>query len=195
MAEEKLNLTPLTIEGLSALYPAMEADFPPSELKSLDKLRRLMAGGSWEGWLLEEQGEAKGYACFLNIPGEELALLDYYAIFPAFRGQGLGSRGLECLKAAYPRGFFLEAEDPAFAGNEEERRTRLRRVAFYQQAGLVPCPFPNSVFGVEYLVHLWCGQLPEDPSRRCAQLLSLAYRCQLTEDVFRKQIRIQVPET
>jgi hypothetical protein len=189
-----LQLEPISIEGLRALYPIMEVDFPPDELKSLDKLERLMGQGISQGYWLTENGEPKGYAFLLRQPGEDMVLLDYYAIFAHLRGQSLGSQGLALLKAACPRGIFLEAEEPSAAATAQEREIRLRRVAFYQRAEFVPCPFENSVFGVRYLVHLWAESIPESRCRRAAQLLAGAYRCQLSESAYQRQVKITVPE-
>ncbi len=190
----ELGLRPVDLEGLHRLYPTMAVDFPPSELKQLDKMERLMKAGIAEGWFLEENRACKGYAFFLRVPGEELVLLDYYAIFPALRGQNLGSRGLNLLRAQYPRGIFLEAEAPEAADTPEERAARQRRVAFYQRAGFLPCPFENSVFGVQYLVHLWAETVPENRNHLAARLLYEAYQCQLTPEVFKRKIHIVIPE-
>ena len=195
MAGQKgLALRPLDLEGLKKLYPTMAVDFPPNELKSLNKMERLMEAGTSEGWLLMEEEIPKGYAFFLRVPGEKLVLLDYYAIFPGLRGQNLGSRGLDVMREQYPDGIFLEAESPDTAETPEERNTRRRRIAFYQRAGFVPCPFENSVFGVTYLVHLWARELPENRNRLAARLLTEAYRCQLRPEVFERQIHIEIPE-
>jgi hypothetical protein len=189
-----LQLESITIEGLRALYPIMEVDFPPDELKSLNKLERLMAQGISQGYLLTDHGETIGYAFLLRQPGEDMVLLDYYAIFSHLRGQSFGSQGLELLKAACPQGIFLEAEDPQSARSPQERETRLRRVAFYQRASFVPCPFENSVFGVHYLIHLWAETIPESRCRKAAQLLAGAYRCQLSEPAYQRQVHITTPE-
>ncbi len=192
--KEGLHLVPIDLDGLRAVYPAMTADFPPTERKSLDKMERLMRAGISEGWLLMEDGQAQGYAFLLRMPGEEFVLLDYYAISPERRGWNLGSRGLSLLRKQYPGGIFLEAEAPEAAETAEERTIRERRVAFYQRAGFLPCPFENSVFGVRYLVHLWARAVPENRSCLAARLLYRAYQCQLPQEVFRRQIHIIIPE-
>lgn len=192
MSNASLHLEPIDPAGLEALYPQMEIDFPRDELKPLDKLFRLMTDGLYAGYTLREGETLRGYALFLQGPAQALPLLDYFAMLPALRGQGYGSRALELLKQQYPEGFFLEAEDPADAKDEDDKATRLRRVAFYQRAGLVPCPFPNRVFNVQYLIHIWGESLPEEPERNrfAAQLEEQAYRCHLRPEVYQARVWI-----
>ncbi|MCD8145179.1 MAG: GNAT family N-acetyltransferase [Oscillospiraceae bacterium] len=194
MEDNALRLEPVDLSGLERLYPLMEVDFPIEELKPLDKMRRLMRQGLSVGWRISEGGSLRGYAFLIQGPGQSIPLLDYFAMLPALRGQGYGSRGLELLKKQYPEGFFLEAEDPADASSDEEKITRRRRVAFYQRAGLVPCPFPNRVFGVQYLILLWMEHPPIERNRFAARLEEQAYRCHLSEAVYDRRVSITVPE-
>ena len=140
-------------EELERVYPKMEQDFPPNELKRQPHLRALMESGMSVGWYLMADGKAAGYAFMLRHPAAPYVLLDYLAMEE--RGHGAGSACLALLKNEYPQGIIAEVEavDPGL--DAETAALRRRRIGFYQRAGFIPCPFPNRIFDVHYLVHLW----------------------------------------
>lgn len=180
-------------EGLDGIYRYMMQDFPQEERKPLYRLHQLFDRGIYDTWLLVEGMTARGYAICLRPPGQALTLLDYFAIFPENRGHSYGSLCLELLKQAYPEGIFLEAESERTAATAQERETRRRRCAFYQRAGFVPCPFPNEIFGVEYLVHIWSREPLEQPERLGALALAQAYAAQLRPETYRRRVSITIP--
>lgn len=162
------RLVPMTWTALEDLYPVMQGDFPPEELKPLRRMRQLWDQGCYDPFFAEIDGRRRGYAILRRMEGFPYLLLDYLAIFREERNGGYGTQTLELLKYRYGNqdGIMAEVEDPDDARDEAERALRLRRVRFYQRAGFLPCPFPNSIFGVRYLVHVWT---PERlPSRRLA---------------------------
>lgn len=184
------SLKPVDRAGLRNLYPAMRRDFPKAELKPLSKLERQLRQGRCQVWLVLEDETPRGYASVLLTPGCPYVLLDYLAMFPGQRGGGYGSRALALLKEQYPAGILAEAE-AELPGDGEESQTRRRRIAFYQKNGFVPCPFENSIFGVEYLVHLWTPQPVEHPGREAAQAMIVHYRGQLPPMVFHACVKIR----
>ncbi|MCD8341288.1 MAG: GNAT family N-acetyltransferase [Clostridiales bacterium] len=190
---ESMNLTPMTLADLPRVYRLMERDFPPAELKQLAHLQRLFREGLSEGWLLLRGGREVGYAILLR-PGEApYTLLDYLAMEE--RGAGCGTACLALLKERYPGGLLAEVEAPEAGLPPEVARLRRRRIAFYQRSGFRPCPFPNDIFGVRYLVHLWTPQ-PEEPDEACQAALALeeCYRRQLPPERFRANVFITPPE-
>ncbi|XJS10736.1 GNAT family N-acetyltransferase [Aerococcaceae bacterium WGS1372] len=83
-----------------------------------------------------------------TIKGENLIMVEYFAIAPEFRGQGYGSRTLELLLEKYPdTPICLEIEDTQDkrASNYEQRLSRKR---FYQANGFNPVNWVISYFGV-----------------------------------------------
>ena len=97
--------------------------------------------------------KAAGCAFMLRHPAAPYVLLDYLAMEE--RGHGAGSACLALLKNEYPQGIVAEVEavDPGL--DAETAALRRRRIGFYQRAGFISCPFPNRIFNVHYLVHLW----------------------------------------
>lgn len=88
-----------------------------------------------------------GFAVTMN--GNDLVLLDYFAICEEKRGKGLGGKSLRALQEVY-RGkrFFLEVESLKVpADNMEERR---RRKQFYLNNGMTELGVYAKLFGVEF---------------------------------------------
>ena len=89
-------------EELERVYPKMEQDFPPNELKRQPHLRALMESGMSVGWYLMADGKAAGYAFMLRHPAVPYVLLDYLAMEE--RGHGAGSACLALLNDAVKKG-------------------------------------------------------------------------------------------
>ena len=119
--------------------------FPREERKPFAIIRRMHRKGKTDVWVLRQDGRFVGFASTIN--GDGLILLDYLAVAEEMRGRGVGSAALAALAEAYPgQGLFVEIES-AFAPGEDQPQ-RLRRRAFYERAGFVPCRTMASVFGV-----------------------------------------------
>lgn len=75
-------------------------------------------------------------------------LLDYFAIDPAMRGQGLGGESLKALCHEYEGcDFYLEIEDPEVKCDNREER--LARRAFYLKNGFVETGDRIRLFGIK----------------------------------------------
>lgn len=123
------------------------AAFPENERKPFPMIREKHCQRVTDVWMIEEKGEFSGFAVTMN--GEDLVLLDYFAICGEKRGQGLGGRSLRALQEKY-RGkrFFLEVESlKVLADNIEERR---RRKQFYLNNGMKELGVYAKLFGVEF---------------------------------------------
>ena len=119
--------------------------FPPSERKPFSIILSMRRKGKTDVWCFYRDGRFAGFASTIN--GDGLILLDYLAVAEEMRGRGVGSAALAALAEAYPgQGLFVEIES-AFAPGEDQPQ-RLRRRAFYERAGFVPCRTMASVFGV-----------------------------------------------
>ena len=179
-------------EDIDRVYPLLERDFPRDERKKKEHLRALMESGMEVGWYLMADGRMAGYAFILRHPAVPFVLLDYLAMEE--RGRGAGSACLALLKNEYPQGILAEVEavDPEL--DEATAALRTRRIGFYQRAGFLPCPFPNRIFNVHYLVHLWCMDAPQNPASAVAAALDTLYALQLPDEVYRSRVFIDVPE-
>ncbi len=150
-----LRLLPLDAAQTKEVYDRrMTADFPPSELKPYQDMKRLMEKGWYEPLTLvhETTGAMAAYAFQTVIPGCRCALLDYFAVLPELRGQGTGTAALSALAEHYARrldGLIIECEHPAEAPDPAAAR---RRIGFYLRAGARATAIESRLFGVRYLV-------------------------------------------
>lgn len=121
--------------------------FPENERKPFEMIREKYRQNMTDVWVIEEDEAFSGLAVTMN--GEDLVLLDYFAICEEKRGQGLGGKSLRALQEQY-RGkrFFLEVESLKVpADNMEERR---RRKQFYLRNGMKELGVYAKLFGVEF---------------------------------------------
>ncbi len=187
-----MYLRKLTLSDTEKIYQEhMTADFPPAELKPLSRICSLWEQDQYRGFGLERDGVLLGYAFFFQTGGQGLPLLDYLAICRGGRGQGLGSSFLKLLRQEYRQvpGFLLEAEDPAFARDSEDRRTRERRLSFYFRAGLRRARVDARVYGVDYaILVLETGEPLSEQT--LLQALETDYRGLFPERAFREHVRI-----
>ncbi len=144
-------------EELKALYDTrLRADFPPDELRPYSNMEYLLQRGMYRCLAFREQKETAAYALFIHTEGA--ALLDYFAVDPALRGQGVGSRFLSELKhvsSEFKVSYVLiEVESLESAETPEQTLERQRRLRFYQNCGCVPTEVYSFVFGVEYQILL-----------------------------------------
>lgn len=120
--------------------------FPPVERRPFYVIRKKTREGCMEMLSIEdEQGCFMGMAVMILY--KDMALLDYFAISPEYRGKGIGTEVLQELKQRFEqKRFFLEIEDPEEkCDNTIERR---RRQAFYEKNGMTVLPdFMVNLFG------------------------------------------------
>ncbi len=97
----------------------------------------------------DEKGTFLGIV--ITILHKDLVLLDYLAVAPKHRGQGVGSEILQLLKTRYAgKRILLEIEDP----DEEckNKSDRLRRKDFYLRNGLSVQDYKVWLFGIKMLI-------------------------------------------
>ena len=139
---ELSNAGSLDLKYIRDLY---RISFPDAERKPFSLIERKAAMGTMEILLMSEGGERIGLA--ITAQDEKLALLDYFSVDPARRGQGAGSEALQLLLALYSdRQFFLEIERPvADAPNLEER---ILRKQFYLKNGMLETGMHIQLYGI-----------------------------------------------
>lgn len=135
-----------TITQWLRIYKLYQISFPRSEKKPFSKIVSTHKRGITDVWYLEENNEFIGMAITIN--GDDLILLDYFAVAKKKRGQGIGSRILKKLQEHYhEKGILLEIERTDMkADNLDER---IRRKQFYQANNFVPMDFRIKFFGVD----------------------------------------------
>ena len=153
MGEREFRL--LTGEELKELYEEhMRRDFPTDELKPLAVLLAMMGRGEYEPYGLFQGGELLAYALYWRSAGEKYVMLDYFAVMPEIRSQGIGSALLRDMLERFCKeggGVFGEVEVPE-TGDEAVDALRRRRLGFYARAGMERRGYRTRVFGVPYLV-------------------------------------------
>ena len=191
-----LLIRPLSEKEAKIIYFCdLQRDFPADEIKPWGAIRRSMKHGAYRCLGLYREDQLLGYAFFLLY--QNSALLDYFAILPDCRGQGLGSRFLAKMPE-YLDGnpcILAEAEAPEDAADEAEKEIRNRRLRFYLKNGLRDTGLRPLVFGVRFAV-LWFPNTSVPPRDEAQTAFGDLYRSFLPPSVFREQIRIgETPES
>ena len=152
-----MKLESLSEKELKALYhERLREDFPPDELRPFSSMQYLLKQNAYHCYAYRENGRITAYAMLILSQGA--ALLDYFAVAPNRRGQGVGSEFLRELKNI-SRKFqvpyvLIEAESEDSAETPEQLTERRRRLRFYKNCGCFPTPVFSFLFGVEYQILL-----------------------------------------
>lgn len=120
---------------MSELKKWLKRDFPVSERTPFYMIRRLIKQGKISAYIAVDDSCVCGYTVLHIFKGMMQVL--YLAVMPSFRGKGAGSKMIRMIRdkaAGMP--LVLEVEDPSVAKEDDVRQLRLRRIAFYERAGL-----------------------------------------------------------
>ncbi|MBO5897542.1 MAG: GNAT family N-acetyltransferase [Clostridia bacterium] len=110
-----------------ALYRLMLESFPRDELRSCEDQRALLDEPTYLPFVV--RGEGDEIVALMTVwELDEVVFLEHFAVSPALRGGGLGSRLLSELIERYDRPICLEVELP-------ETETARRRIGFYRRNG------------------------------------------------------------
>jgi ribosomal protein S18 acetylase RimI-like enzyme len=106
--------------------------FPPDERRPWDDLlEKINSCPIFESYyILDDNEEFVGFVTTWHL-GNAI-YIEHFAILPSRRGEGLGSRTLQCIAEASDMPIILEVE-PASLSDEARRR-----VAFYRSNGFTP---------------------------------------------------------
>lgn len=144
---------------LTEIYQSyMKRDFPSSELKPLSHILHSMEVGFGFTLGIYEEEETVGYAVFILCEETGCALLDYFAILEDRRGKGVGHNAFSLIVRYFEEnlseiaGLYIESERVLAAENEEQRKIRKRRIAFYLSCGCEMTALRAVLFGVDYSV-------------------------------------------
>lgn len=177
----------VTGAALEELYCRhMVRDFPANELKPLQMLQSLTAQGINSVWSVEQDRTLIAYYVLAHVPSCPAVLLDYFAVVPELRSNGIGR--LVMVRVAgdltAEQYLLIECEQPTSATDAEERRLRHRRYDFYRRCGAAPSGLCSTLWGVDYALLSLGGRissLEEDYHR--------LYRSMLSEDFYLKYVR------
>lgn len=183
--ERRRTLSPAEWAAFRAIY---ERSFPAPERDETGGLIACIEAGERICDLALVDGDVVGLAVTkkLSVPGT--AALEYLAVDPARRGEGIGSLMLahirQALAADVPgaHGFLFEV-DPPLAADGGEREIRRRRIRFYERNGAavvesVPAFRAPSMDGAESVAYvlMWlpAGDATEVPQGSLLQELVAA---------------------
>ncbi|MBR4953132.1 MAG: GNAT family N-acetyltransferase [Oscillospiraceae bacterium] len=181
-------LRQMTDEELEKAYEEVFREaFPPQELKPLESIRQMTAGGYYHPCALFRDGEPVGFICFwLNEP---YVLIDYLCVPKNIRNGGIGAQMIRLARETYPENTVFIGEVEAPTGNPEEDAIILRRLAFYARCGAITLGYDTALFGVHYKTIVWTnGEVNE------AEVLKYhdeIYRRRFTPEMY--DLAIQIP--
>lgn len=152
-----MKLEILSEKELEALYHRrLREDFPPDELRPFSSMQYLLRENAYRCFVYRENGNICAYAMLIVSHGA--ALLDYFAVVPELRGQGIGSQFLAELKTISQEFdvpyVLIEAESVESAETPEHLTKRQRRFRFYKNCGCLSTSVFSLLFGVEYQILL-----------------------------------------
>lgn len=142
-----MKLIQLTLpEGKRIFDTHMARDFPAAEIKPWEIMEKLYRNGYYDMLAAELDGKMVGYAWQFR-PGGDVVLVDYLAVFPEYRGTGIGKRILQAMGEYYQEKLILESEFPDEA---PDRSMAERRLGFYRRSGFEITGVQVRLFGVRF---------------------------------------------
>ena len=170
----------------------MKQDFPKNELRPLRMIEKMVDDGDYYTYGVFEAEKMIAYAYLWEEPEREILLFDYFAVIPELRNNGYGTEAMRVLfeNCAGKRGIILEAENPDYAGAIDERKTRERRIAFYERCGLAKSNVKLYLFGVDYcmMYRELCGQNVQD---EIVTVMETLYKNVLPKRMYEKMVRFE----
>ena len=149
-----ITLTPLTYALRPPYETLYESAFPASERKELDYMLSGNKAAAYEVLVISTP-DSPVAGMVITVTHGDLTMLDYLAISPDLRGQGLGHAVLPMIrdrvKERVGGHFFLEIETPPPLCIPRDPCTnaeqRVRRKAFYYSAGMVETGVRAFIYG------------------------------------------------
>lgn len=166
--------TPADREPYLSLY---EAAFPASERKEFCFMTEGPLSPAYDLLVIENDTESVAGLVILVSHGQFI-LLDYLAVSPFLRGQGIGHAVLPLIRAfcasTHPGAhLFLEIETPT--PDCENNAQRLRRKAFYLSAGLCETGVHAKIYGTDMELLSYSEDAPFVTFAAYADLLSATF--------------------
>ncbi len=155
-------------------------DFPEDEVKPFSVIEDAMQEGHYLVYAAMLDGETAGYA-FLETgerKGKRIALLDYFAVVSGKRDQGVGSRIMKAMTSGEMRFDYIlvESERVTEDLDEEQKRERLRRIAFYERAGAKRSGVYTYLYGVFYDIMIFAANKEKISTQEAFALTDCMYR-------------------
>ena len=197
MTGAAFSVRELTLPEVRDVYRRyLTQDFPDDERKPLSRIERAMARGEYRCCGAVDGSGVLAYAFLMCVrhAGQALCLLDYLAVRRELRGGGLGSAFLAALRGGVLAGMdcvLAEADNPAWARNDSERKDWERRVRFYLRNGFRDTGAEANTFGVEYSI-LELPLAEVHTAEEVRKLYEALYRSQLPAKMYEEMIHTRV---
>ncbi len=137
------------------IYQLYCLSFPWTERKPFSRICRNCRKGKMEMWVIKEDTNFLGF--FVCAVYEEMVLIDYFAVVPSKRGEGIGTKSLKLLSDIYPEHhLFLEIEPENDKASNAFQR--VRRKKFYLRCGFQETGIMWDMYGVP--MEILCHQKP-----------------------------------
>ncbi len=166
-----LSLKELDNAELGYIYREyMARDFPRPEMKKWPMIMNLKKKGVYLTLGVLDQEKLIGYVFFsLDSGGEGLLLVDYYSIFPQYRGHGYTLRVFRFLAEYFSdkTAMIGEIEDPFRQEDPAEKQRMLGRMKLFEKAGMRDGFVSVRMFSVDYRLMLFPvgGEIPPEKLR------------------------------
>lgn len=148
------ELRRLTKEERRQVYDEVFREaFPPSELKPLRAIERMIENGEYEMLSLVIDGVPTGFVC--NWLDENWVLIDYLCVRSDCRNGGIGAKLMRKMMAEYPEDTVFIGEVEAPCGDPAADALRARRLGFYERLGAKKASYDCALFGVHYQTLYW----------------------------------------
>lgn len=163
-----MTLQKATKQEYKRIKSLYRASFPRAERKPFARICRNCRKGKMEIWVIKENTTFLGFLiCALC---ENLLLIDYFAVSPAHRGKGIGTKAIKFLSTIYPKHFiFLEIElkNP----KAKNAMQRMRRKTFYLRCGFLETNLKWNLYGVPMEILCYQKQVSYDQCQRMYRFL------------------------
>lgn len=176
------------IEIISVYNKHLRNDFPREERRPLPMVLLGTVKGYYECLGLFEEKDIRGY--FFLVKNNNDYLVDYFAIINGYRNSGLGSAFMNMVMEYYDSAdsVILEIENPDYAGSEEERALRIKRLNFYRNNEFMDTGVRTVTFGVDFMILQYKNLIREQAEVK--RMYDLLYRQTLGDKLFNSNIKI-----
>lgn len=196
-----LQVRELTFAQAAEIYKKhLKRDFPPAEVKPLLVIRQAWMKNRYHAYGFYKKFDKEevlcAYAFFLADNKNRMLLLDYFAVCEPLRGSGYGSCALGLLRreCAGWNAIVIEVEDDELpALDEETRRTRQRRIAFYETSGCFMTTTRSRLWGVDYRIMVMTGpeeEKQDDTVQSMAEKIRSLYEGMYEGKILKKHFEI-----
>ena len=185
----KLNEKELT----KVYLDEMRRDFPPTELKPLSMILNSEADGTAHTWGVFDGEQLAAYLLMVRPAGSKVSQLDYFAVLPAYRAQGLGAK----LLAALPeyekdaQAILIEAEVPDKA---EDEAMAVRRLGFYARCGAQDVGWTEHLFDAWFRVLVLPAKGETLDAETANKELADCYSRVMGADKWRRYVQLYRPD-